>query len=77
MTPWSGFGPVSVQEYLREAINSAGGVRALAREWGVSPSLISETECGSRRPGRVILDRLGWERITIYRRRHTAPEANA
>lgn len=44
---------------LEHAIKEAGGVRALARQWSMPPSVISDTRNGSRPYGGALLDRLG------------------
>ena len=56
-----------VESKLAARIEKAGGVRALARDWGVSPSYISQVSRGQRRPGPAILDRLGIVAVAGYR----------
>lgn len=48
-----------VRKLLARQIERSGGVRALAREWDLSPTVISMTSNGHRRPGPAILARLG------------------
>lgn len=61
-----------IRRRLASEILRAKGVRALAREWGVSPTVVSMAANGRRRPGPAILARLGIEatakvrRIVIY-----------
>ena len=52
---------------LAARIEKAGGVRALARDWGVSASWISQVSRGRQCPGPAILDRLGIAKVTGYR----------
>ena len=56
-----------VKSKLAARIEKACGVRALARDWGVSPSYISQVARGQRRPGPAILDRLGIVAVAGYR----------
>jgi hypothetical protein len=44
---------------VHKRAESAGGVRALARQWGIPPSLISDTINGRRPPSPSILAKLG------------------
>lgn len=48
-----------IRKRLASEIVRAKGVRALAREWGISPTVISMTVNGRRPPGPAILARLG------------------
>ena len=50
-------------DLVRAYISDRGGVRSLAREWGVSPSYISDLSHGRRMPGEKILSRIGWKRV--------------
>ena len=43
---------------IEREIKSAGGVRALARHWGISPSYVSDLRLGRRGPGPKVLRRL-------------------
>ena len=56
-----------VESKLAARIEKAGGVRALARDWGVSAAWISQVSRGQRRPGPAILDRLGIAKVVGYR----------
>jgi len=58
-------GEAGVIELVRKEIKRAGSLRALAREWSVSPCYISDTCNGRRAPGPAILEPLGLERRTI------------
>lgn len=60
---------MQVRARLRSEIVRAKGVRALAREWGVCPTLVSRTANGRRRPGPAILARLGIVATTKVTRR--------
>ncbi len=42
---------------------AAGGVRSLAREWNISPSMISDLITGRRGPGPKVLKVLGLQRV--------------
>lgn len=53
------------QRKLKALIKSAGGVRALSREWGCSPSYISDIANGRRGPGEDIQRRVGWRKQVI------------
>lgn len=60
---------VQVRKRLVSEIERAGGVRPLAREWDVSPTLISMTVNGRRRPGPAVLSRLRIEATAKMTRR--------
>ncbi len=53
----------AVIEMVRKEKARAGGVRALAREWKVSPCYISDLLNGRRGPGPSILKPLGLKRV--------------
>lgn len=53
----------AVVELVRKEKARAGGVRALAREWGISPVYISDLLNGRRGPGPGILKNLGLKRV--------------
>lgn len=48
-----------VIERVRKEVGRAGSIRALAREWGVTPSYICDLLNGRRAPGGKILGPLG------------------
>ena len=52
-----------VVKLVRLAKERAGGVRALGRQWGVSPVYISDLLNGRRGPGPSLLKPLGLVRI--------------
>lgn len=58
-----------VKDRIRAAMDAIGSLRAAAKVWGVTPSLLSDTVNGKRRPGAAILSKIGVERVvtTIYR----------
>lgn len=56
-----------VRKLVIGAIERAGGVRALAQEWGVSPSQISDVANRRRGPGPKILRNLGMVRVRTVR----------
>lgn len=64
----------AVMELVKREKARAGGVRALAREWGISPSLISDFLNGRRGPVSVILRPLGLKRVHSF---EFAPEAKS
>lgn len=53
-----------------ETLRKAGGVRALARLWGLSAAHVSDMARGNRRVSESVLTRLGLERVVsvTYRR---------
>lgn len=51
---------------IRQAIKDAGGVRRLAKAWGISPSYVSDLQHGRRVPGPEILNRLGLRKVTGF-----------
>lgn len=57
---------------LESAIDDAGGVRALARRWGVSAGYVSQVRLGRRQPGPRILLRLGLRCERTVRVRYVA-----
>jgi hypothetical protein len=52
-----------VVDKVRKEIERAGSLRALAREWGVSPCYLSDLMNGRRGPGPSILGPLGLVRV--------------
>ena len=44
---------------VKRAAKAAGGIRALARQWDVSDTLISDVIRGNRHPGPAVCSRLG------------------
>lgn len=48
---------------VRAAIAEAGGVRPLARKWGVSPAHVCDMKRGFRRPGPRVLRHLGLKKV--------------
>ena len=57
----------AVLRILEQAITNAGGVRALARQWGISPAHVCNLRLGKREPSPAILARLGLRRRRIDR----------
>jgi hypothetical protein len=55
-----------VKKLVGRAIERAGGVRALAREWDVSPAQISDVMNGRRGPGPKVLRNLGMRRTVQF-----------
>jgi predicted transcriptional regulator len=52
-----------VAKIVEHEIERAGSVRALGREWGVSPCMISDLRNGRRGPGPKVLRQLGMKKI--------------
>jgi len=52
-----------VIEHIVRAVNEAGSIRAVARDWGVSPSYLCDLLAGRRAPGPAILGPLGLRRV--------------
>lgn len=65
----------TVRKMLREACDAAGGVRAWARDNGVSAPYVSDVLAGNKGPGPAILDPLNLDRTkvltTIYKAKET------
>ena len=53
----------AVISLIREEKERAGGVRALARKWGISPCHISDLLNGRRGPGPSVLKPLGLTKV--------------
>lgn len=49
--------------HIAARANQAGGVRALARDWGISPAMISDVINGRRGPGPKVLKAFGLKRV--------------
>ncbi len=56
-------------ELIRAAAKGAGSQRALARQWDVTPSYITDLLYGLRDPGPKILEALGYERLVFYQKK--------
>jgi lambda repressor-like predicted transcriptional regulator len=52
-----------VRVIVGAAIHKAGSLRALAKEWGVSPPMLSDVMTGRRGPGPKILNHLKLVRV--------------
>jgi transcriptional regulator with XRE-family HTH domain len=57
------------REAVKQRACEAGSQAALARHLGVSPQYLGDVISGNRPPGESVLEPLGYERITTYRRR--------
>ena len=57
----------AVLRILEREITNAGGVRALARQWGISPAHVCNLRLGKREPSPAILAKLGFRRRRIDR----------
>lgn len=44
-------------------IEAAGGVRRLAKQWGISAAYVSDLRNGRREPGPAILKRVGARKV--------------
>jgi hypothetical protein len=66
-----------VRRDVRIYIERAGSLRALAKQWGVCPALLSDLMNGRRRPGPKILKPMGLRvvKTITYERTHQAWEA--
>ena len=63
---WRGRGERHVALMVKDKIKAAGSLRALAKEWGVSPSHLSDVVNGRRGPGPMLLSKLGLEKqVTV------------
>ena len=49
-------------------VEKHGSARKLAASWGVSPTYLSDVLNERRLPGPKILEKLGLERVEVYRR---------
>lgn len=56
---------------LELAITDAGGVRALARAWGMSPTHLSNVRHHSRLPSKRLLAKLGYTMSRTLTRTYT------
>lgn len=52
-----------VREAIRTAIRCSGGVRKLAKSWGISPAYLSDCANGRRGPGDAILRHFGLRKV--------------
>lgn len=62
----SGLTDAGVREKLRLLTGLAGGVRALARQWGFSHTYVYEVLSGKRPPSARILDKMGLKKEVLY-----------
>ncbi len=58
-----------VRRMLRGACQAEGSQSAWARRAGVSQAYVNDAMHGRREPGEAILQALGLERVTTYRKR--------
>lgn len=56
-----------LMDALRKRVLTAGSQRKLASEYGMSVAFISSVLKGRKAPGPRLLDRLGYEPLTVYR----------
>jgi hypothetical protein len=56
---------------LETAITAAGSVRRFANERGLHASGVCAVRRGYLLPGAPLLAALGWEKVTVYRRKET------
>lgn len=54
---------LQVRAAVEMAINCSGGVRKLAKSWGVSPAHLSDVRNGRRAPGDLILRHFGLRKV--------------
>lgn len=60
----------TVREILKKACDAEGSQRAWATYYELSPAFVSEVINGGRKPSQNILDILGLEKVTSYRRKN-------
>ena len=65
-------GLASFYDELRKSIRREGGQRAWAQLHRISESYVSDVLNARRDPGVLILDAMGFERVTMYRRNKNA-----
>ena len=53
---------------IRREVARLGGIRASAREWGLSHSYLARVLSGQQPTGPRLLAKVGWERATTLRR---------
>lgn len=61
-----GLDEVEVRGQLTRLAEETGGVRALAKALGVSPSYVSDVLNGRRAPGPPFLAALGLKKVVVY-----------
>ena len=59
----------SIYAEMRNAIEREGGQRAWARLHSISEAYVSDVLNARRDPGVLILDALGYEKVTMYRKK--------
>lgn len=67
--------PAAFTQDLVRAVRGAGGQAALARRLGVSQSTVSLALRGNRFPLPILVDKLGWEKVTLLRRKKEVSRA--
>ncbi len=60
------FTEADICELIEAEIERAGGLRALAREWRISPSYLCHVIGGRTKPGDGILRHLGLVKVVAY-----------
>ena len=55
-----------VREWVRDECKTFGGIRAWARETGISPGHVSRVLRSQKEPGPKILDHFGLRAVTMY-----------
>lgn len=53
-------------EYLRRYIDERGTQQDFAESIGVTPAYVSDVLRGQRKPGKKLLDGVGFERVEVY-----------
>lgn len=56
-----------VVSLLRDRIDRRGGLRTLAGDWGIKPSVISRTVNGKIKPPPQVLEAMGLRKVVSYR----------
>lgn len=54
-----------IRRLVAISIKRAGSLRSLAREWKISPAMLSDVMTGRRGPGPKVLDHFGLKRVVI------------
>ncbi len=64
-----------IRALLRKAVETAGSQKLWAQLAGLSPQYVCDVLAGRREPGGSIAHKLGYEPVTMYRRKNTAQTA--
>lgn len=56
-----------ILDLLRQRCQEVGTAKAVAEQLGVAPSYVSDVLAGRREIGKSIFEKLGYERVVMYR----------